>query len=290
MLVQEKIDWMSVTFDAKTQIPNLILDHDESRLVPIKSPIPVYDRAYEIAPYGAKLLLGSDRLGKHLIMSGKVLDSFREHEIDMVDIWKMIVGQRGKVSRIDLAIDVFDEPRISPNEVRHQHNFGNVTTKLKGDTFIGKGLQTETYYIGKMNSQTRKFRVYNKAVEQGIIDRYWTRIEYEKRRNAHKTAQTVFNSGQSIRSIIKTVVDFPEWELWQEIFSCETATIPRDEKDMPRYVDKMSWIVDTVAPAIANAVKLEQDERGKDFTLDKSQVLDALSYALTRELNKKLNL
>lgn len=287
MIVTEKIDWLSVTYPPNVRLIDTILPHSENRMSRVKSPIPVYEIAYQIEPFGVKVLQGDERLGTHVIYSGKVLDAYRDFEIDMLDIWEKLTAHHGTVSRIDLAVDVYDEPRFSPYEVQRENNFGSPKTQLKGDKFIGSRHQTETYYLGSMTSKNRKFRVYNKAVEQGILDKYWIRIEYEKRRNAHKTAQTVFDNGQSIRSVVKSVVDFPEWELWQAIFNCDVAVIERNEKPVPEYVDKLHWIVDTVAPAIANAIELEKKASPENFTLDKCKVLDALAYALTNEINKR---
>jgi len=286
MKVSSKIDWISATFPSSVTLSSLIPRYDDTRIEKIKSPIPVYSNAWLVEPYGMKILSGEERLGKHVIMSGTVLDSLRENEVSMLEIWDIIKGLNGKVSRIDIAVDVMDAIEITPETVKKWFNSGWCKTKLEGNKHIGESDKEQTFYIGKMNSKLQRFRVYDKAVEQGLIDKYWTRIELEKRKGANNTATAIFRDGTDMRSIVKNVVDFPQWQNWQEIFNVPLSPIPRFKREKKDYYDKLLWLLQSVPQAIVNAMILEYHDKFDTFTIDNSEVLNTFTKVLSAKLQE----
>jgi len=284
MIVSEKVDWLSATFPHGTKLTNIIPKYLNAKIDRIKSPIPVYDVAYEVSPTRQKILIGTERLGVHTIMSAKTLDIMEFNEVSLQEIWNMIVAYGGKVSRIDLACDVQDCPDFTPEEVRRRFYDGECDTRLVGSKYIGAENGTETMYIGKMNSRKRKLRVYDKAVQQELVDKYWTRIEYEKRSNAHNTAMAVFDRNQTPRQIISSAATFPRWQLWLDVFSCEPVTIPRIEKPESDWIKKLNWLLTTYPKAIVNTMIDEYNDKLKDFEADNSDVLNTFLASLSAEI------
>lgn len=285
MLVAEKVDWISATFPSKTPIIEFLPDYMAYKTEAIDSPIPVYKNAYVVHPLGIKVLFGDERLGIHVIMSGKVLDKMREHEIDDYEIYERIREYNGRLSRIDLAVDVEDCEQFTPQTVFEHHQ--EADTQFKQSKWIGEDETLETFYVGNIKSRSRKIRCYDKAIEQGIIDKYWTRIEYEKRRNADKTYDAIHDAKQSIRSIIKSVLDYPNWELYQEIMNTDKAIINRTNLSREKsYADKLEWICQTAVPALAEAYRLEKEDNPL-VAIDDSVVFSTFVSALSAQLRLK---
>lgn len=284
MQVSEKIDWLSITFKSSPKLSEILLPYIDHSLVQIKSPIPIYTTAYEVMPYKAKVLIGGERHGIHMIYSGSTLDRLRALEVSMQELYNLTVKHNGKISRIDLAIDVLDNRAFTPAALMRRFDAGKCVTQFVGSKFIGEDKKVETFYIGKLNNRKRKFRVYDKAVEQGLIDKYWTRIEYEKRNKAHMTAKAIFDNDQSLRGIIKGAVDFPDWKLYQKILSCDVAKIPRVTHQDSTWSDKLAWLLTTYPRAIANVMIEEYNDKLSEFEIDKSDVLNTFAAALSAEI------
>lgn len=143
-------------------------------------------------------------------------------------------------------------------------------------------------YIGNIKSKSRKVRIYNKGLEDGNIIPNWVRIEYEKRRGARSTYMAVIK-GETIASIIKSVIDFPEWRLWQEIIGASTAIIPREYLSLENDLnDSIEWIRKSVAPAIAK-VAFEQFQNGECTDIHDAQIFTTLSDAIATKLRELMH-
>lgn len=284
MFVYEKIDWLSITFPHEIKVHNIIEYLPPSPLKKISSPIPSYPVAYEYA--GAKILLGHHNSGIHILLSGKPLDGLRllaDYPIER--LFAMINDLRGKLSRIDLALDVRGFKGFTVDMVYKRHAAKQAKTRLVGSDFVGQDHEIQTLYIGKMNSKSRKFRVYNKGVEQGGEIPDWIRIEYEKRRGAQSTYGALVK-GQTIASIIKSAVDFPSWELWQTIVGSSVAIIPRDKlEQVSETVDRIEWIQNSASVAIAK-VAFEQFIDGQCDCVENAPIFDTLSEAISAKLRE----
>jgi len=286
MIVSEKIDWLSITYPSNTKLTAMLPPYIKYRTERIKSPIPVYPIAYQVEPLGARILMGDERLGTHMILSGQSLDACREHEIDLIEIWNIVQDLQGKVSRIDLAVDVMDNKKFTPKAVYEKHLNGYCDTQLVGSKFIGSEDNMETFYIGNIASQSRKLRVYDKAVEQGIPDKVWTRIEYEKRRRANNTAIAHFDRKTSVRDIINSTVSFPSWKVWSDIMGAKLGKIPRTESKEKDWKEKLAWMLDNYPRAIVNTLVLEYRDKLDGFTFNESDVLNTFNAVLLAEIKR----
>lgn len=287
MRTSSRVDWLSITYPYATKLERMLPKDTEYRFVEIKSPIPVYKTAYEINPIGAKLLIGDERLGKHVIYSGKAMTEIYELQIPILDIWETVQNNYGHITRVDFAVDVFESTTFTVPALRERYFSGECKTSFGRNKEIGENAETETFYFGKMNSKIAKCRVYNKALEQKIENYKWVRIEYEKRKNATNWMRA-FMEGASIKSLIKASVDFPKWHVWQGIFGTEdSATIPREAIPETTYDKLLQWILSSAIPAISRAIILEAKDNDK-FSIAESSTIAIINNALEYRLNKDL--
>jgi len=281
--VSEHVDWYSATFPVDVKITNLLPEN--VAIERCKSPIPVYPVAIQDTTYGIKIMYGGGaRLGVHAVWSGKVLDALRQDGYTDSGIWQVIKLNNGKLSRIDIAVDIIDS-KIDVNDfvLRDYDKVSN----LLGSVEISKNDNNETIYLGNPKSKSRKLRIYNKAIETGVIDFEWLRIEYEKRRNADILAYTLFQTEATIRSLIKSVVDYPHWREFQDVFNAEITPITRGQakaQSTTEYGDKMNWLVTSCAPLLAKM--MVQDAVKKNQDLDDCDALNTFISSLNVEISK----
>jgi len=287
MAVTTCFDWMSITFADEYSILDIIPYKTELRAC--KSPIPVYGVAFEALPHGAKILISNhDRLGKHLILSGKVLQSIRASGLSMKQLYEHFKRLNGKFSRVDIALDIVDIDNMSVDDFLKKMN--DAKTALCGYKYIANGENAETIYVGNIKSKSRKLRIYNKGLEQNLPI-LWTRVEYEKRRGANNMASRMFDKEQGIKEVVKSVIDFPTWGLWQEVIGKDIADTTRGEAlvSHKNWHDTLNWLCNSAAPALANCLLEEAKENvfSDDFVLEDSVTIDTFISVLNAEIAKK---
>lgn len=279
VISKSKIDWISATFPFQTKMEDIVPNFLPQRVERVKSPIPVYPVALQHET-GIKLLIGEQRLGVHVIYSGKTIDRLDSIDYTPLDIWSNVRKLKGKISRIDLAVDVINEPRFTPTQVYMEYIYGNCKTSLKSHKFVGSESAIETLYIGSMTSKTKKLRVYNKALESELFNKVWTRIELEVRKNANNTAMAVFSEQQSIKSMINLSVSFPDWQLWKQVMGEDRGYVPREIQTDTTLSDRIQNMLNTIPKQIANLYEQEMQTKNKLIEPDDSEVIKALQQAL----------
>lgn len=162
-----------------------------------------------------------------------------------------------KVTRLDIAIDVFDDP-VTMDAVWERIQRGEYASKLrvwereKDNTENGKDI-----IRGGGKDATRSIKIYNKAAEQKLEIR-WTRYEITlmdaRAREIWSKVRLLSDDAALLvfaKEVLATVVDFPEWAEWQSAFGVtsvhEWTPIPRTEPDQWR------WLLRQVAPAFLKA-------------------------------------
>jgi hypothetical protein len=78
-------------------------------------------------------------------------------------------------TRVDVAFDVYDIDMSTWKWIDSQSRRFNV--------WYGPNGEIETWYVGGKDSEIR-IRIYNKALEQGLKDKVWWRVEVQLRRSA----------------------------------------------------------------------------------------------------------
>lgn len=156
------------------------------------SPLPHYTNAVELEPAGRlDWNTVNDKQGSLVTFGGHDLQVIRDAGIEPNYLVRYIHERKWtRASRIDIAIDIFDEI-AHPLDLLDAWNRGDIKTHAKKIEAIEgwkKDKQTgETVYIGSRTSDTY-FRCYDKGKEQGV-PRDWTRLELELKGLMAKQAQ-----------------------------------------------------------------------------------------------------
>ena len=107
-----------------------------------------------------------------------------------------------KLSRVDISIDLYDID-LSDYEIRHE--------SVKTIYYKSGAGKLETLYIGASESDLR-YRIYNKAEEQGIKDKKWWRVEVQLRRELTEAVflnANPFELVKFVKPILNSVEDMP---------------------------------------------------------------------------------
>lgn len=198
------LDWLEFTMPDEFRC--------QSRYLSLRHYIRIPGASFVTAPRGlhgyktqllygkVKVLLdGSDGMGVHVIISGSAL---REMTADPLNLLHWLLHHRGKVTRIDLALDDVTGT-LTLSRMNRALRAGAVSCRAKGYRSMRSGsvstgqVTGETLYFGSAQSRTQ-YRIYDKAAEQGI-EGHWVRCEGQYRSdNAHQVAQMIHRAGFDI--------------------------------------------------------------------------------------------
>jgi len=212
-------------------------------------------------PFGHTIMSHPSRpdMGVHVSFTGRALRALSEGGITAVSMLDWMLKEGAKVTRIDLAIDVFDQaidivslagkPRVkeSPGSAR-KWKF------MKGDD---GGC---TAYIGSRKSD-KFLRIYDKAIESGNTARPWIRFELEIKGDAAKLVATQFGmlgEGEHagyIKGIMKAMFN-PDDEFYQALMTSEAIHIPGEKNTEDNTIE---WLLNSVAKTLAKTMIRRSD-------------------------------
>lgn len=226
--------------------------------------------------YGNILVLydGREDMGVHVILTGQGCREY-ENKDTLLNLLKRINDKKGKLTRIDIAIDDKIGKIIPFNKIIEDIKQGNVVSRwksslklLKRDLSTGKVIG-ETLNLGARSSEIY-MRIYNKGLEQKEKDptlQHWVRMELEikkkKAEKLHKILLEINNIGVIVAKVILNYIRFltpskdknkSRWEIrpyWQNILK-ETEKLSLSSKAETRTVeDVRNWIEKQIAPSLA---------------------------------------
>lgn len=238
------------------------------------APVQWYKRGYEDA-LGVRYYFGNPRTNKALIiMSGKALHNYRVVDWKITDLLREIIDQKGRVSRIDLAVteyvesdEIFQVSDIAKlytdGKLESSHcAYGAKTIASLGENYTD-GI--ETLYIGDLQNRGKKgiFRSYDKSLEMDIGRFLISRIEIEDKRDKALVSARRLADGNSIGSVFRTRMN-SNTEMWNRLMDADEIDISRgaelaksdDEHD---HENRKTWLLTQVAPAMAKVLDKEPD-------------------------------
>jgi DNA relaxase NicK len=238
-----------------------------------------YDRSNRYES-GAVVMWSSTRedMGIHLVLSGSCLKWMHEHGQDSQKALMWVNKLGGRVSRIDLAIDVKNSGLnmvdvCKPNRLPYKGR--GRTPKL---TPVGDEEDGWTVYIGSRSSD-KFLRIYDKALEQGDKNADWIRIELEcKGLVAHYLGETLSKGDVSAAYAIASqlcsaMVNF-KTPVWNAALSERRVEISIPK---PSSRDTLAWLVGVCAPSLARVAA----ERPSD------DIMGIFVTALRKELQQR---
>lgn len=257
------IDWLSGTF--KGGLTDLEVRKATSFGFPLKTWSQSQPRfGYSMAfthPFGHYVMSNFSRaeMGVHLAFGGRALRSLSEGGIEAVSLLDWMLKEGGKVTRLDLAIDVFDTP-IDPIALAQSERVKEAPGSARKWSFVKGDDGGCTAYIGSRKSE-RFLRIYDKAAEQKLEGKNWTRFELELKSDAARAAAlqmgylTDKERGLYIQGLIKAMFN-PNDPIFQEIMTSDPVILKtvKDTED-----NTLDWLLNTVAKTIAKTMQRRAD-------------------------------
>lgn len=250
MKTEKAIDYLQFSIDkypfAETEFPHIA-----------KSNLPFYNKCKQYSD-GTRIYLGNPNSDKELVVwSGRVC---KAKIATMKDSLKTIIDNGGKVSRVDFAVTVDNHEYLSDfaKAIKRgnlvSRRYGNDEHKIISDTSD----EIQTVYVGDMSKRGKKgiFRAYDKGKELGL-DIDLTRFELECRRDVAHNNAVRYSQGVEIGNIIRSAVDLPNEDWWVDTMGnnepLPQLDIPK-EKENGTMESRWVWLVNTVAPSLAEAI------------------------------------
>lgn len=274
------VDWVAATFpydtkkDAREHVPFHFADDIHEDDWTRGHAIPGYSVCFEHRQAKVKVYVNGTRpeMGIHVVMSGGSLAEMRGMGISDRGVINRVLEYGGRVSRIDIAVDVVDS-NIVISDLWNRYKNGHCKTPARNGNYIVShgSMGGDTMYIGKRSS-TRMLRIYDKARQMGDAVSNWKRIELEvKKPVAQQVAKAISTEGVSaIPKLIRNFCDFGTDPAWGAALGTEgilegmPEVVERKTKEwilsLPltifRYVDR-SGDVDTLKKVIADLLRVE---------------------------------
>lgn len=207
---------------------------------------------------------GAANMGNHYIYSGRTIANLMSGGVNPEEIINWHMSRQHSCRRIDLAVDVKDDPDILP-EIEGAVEWKKFGGSARSASVI-KNVKDGgiTVYMGKRASP--KFvRIYNKAVESGT-DGYWTRIEAEIKGEYSNNIARHFQRGgletlsSVAQSVITDVCTF-DCNTWKAVFNGETLPLAKPQVREP---DTEEWLLSQCARALARYEREHPERRVLD--------------------------
>lgn len=150
-------------------------------------------------------------MGVFVSLSGNACRVYEQHHT-LLELVEVVYNREdAKVTRIDLACDD-KEGVLNIGKVIEEIRAGNLRSRASKKTgyfdLAGKGLgEASSVYIGSPSSEVR-FRIYDKAKEQGDYDGVWNRLEGIFRHDsAAAVLERIFTSGEEFGECVAMIIN-----------------------------------------------------------------------------------
>lgn len=242
------IDWLSATFPA--DLDERILEVYFGHFKTIGTGSHGYNRRAQSNTGAILLADGETRQGKSLTLTGQVLEVLRSTLETDAPLLDMVNLHKGRASRIDLALNIL-EGTATPALLWADYQSGLVRTKARGN----KALSTaeggvEGFYVGSLKSD-KFLRVYDKALENRLQGKNWTRLELVCRKLVARSYVQAMCNQKSLRPFINKAIaefaDFAASDDFREATSQEDADLPVLGRKEPKF---WRWMSSQVVPAM----------------------------------------
>jgi len=223
------------------------------------SPLPYYSdfRLYDFCRIDWHTLKPEMRVC--VTMSGEHLRIYEASDKTIFGLFSKVMAiENLTITRIDLAMDIYDFPLACPREVFLAHKNGHMSTRATTSSVLESRSEHNrpglTVYIGSRESP-RLVRVYDKQAETKTA-RPWTRIEIEiKKPLAERAAFEVVKYGIIATFKLEFLEFIPHSGVsWiDERIARDTGllALPVGRKE----TDKDRWLHETVLPLILDAIR-----------------------------------
>jgi len=184
-----------------------------------------------------------DDMGVRINWSGSALQGR-----NILGVMALMANHRGRCGRIDLAVDV--DAKFDMEIMHKQFKRRECVTNARKSRLVRD--EGDTLYVGARTSE-KYLRIYDKAAEQGITDREWTRVELEcKGEFAHGIFMYIIEETvPDFRDVIRGFVDFTRYVPWNDAMTSPTPVFGLPQKEKIRDTEK--WLLEVVTTALSKA-------------------------------------
>jgi len=212
---------------------------------------------------GAVLMWHVERpdMAYHLMLSGSALNWISGQGQDSLDVLKQLNAIGARVSRLDMAIDVFDSGMQMSDFSKQTRLPAIGKGRVPQLTPVGTQEDGWTIYIGSRSSD-KCLRIYDKAKEQHDKQTDWIRIELECKGDvAHWLGATLPSNSLKecyalASSLMRAMADF-NVPAWVASHNSEKVAIGIPKKGK---TDTLKWLIDVCAPSLAKTIALKPTE------------------------------
>lgn len=294
------------------------------------SPYPTYDTCISFA--NIKLHSSENHDNVLLDMSGQGCRQYEEYMSKVVGWhWQkfisVILDMEGKVSRIDLALDIFDDSTPSVKVLQDYVKRGQLSSKshkfveINSGTILDGKLTGFTLYVG---SSPQILRIYDKKQERldntdEIVDvKKWVRWELELTEKKAMQVAIHLSNGKPLNSLFKGIllahysfktqfkgiVDYhnksrlPNMKWWDKFVGGIDAIPLKVTREKPTMKKKKKWIEDSTVKSLSMVYETFERVYGKQYAdvylkgliqMGKSKILDSDKTLIEQRTLELLN-
>jgi len=202
---------------------------------------------------------GRPEMGVHVMMTGQAMSKLNANGYDTVSLIPWCLEQQARITRLDLAIDVHDEPVDIIGLTRCKQVKGEEGSAKKWNLITGSD-NGVTLYIGSRKSE-KFMRIYNKAAEMSLEGVMWSRFELEVKQDTCATIAAAIVTLQSgeiphyVKGLMRGLFN-PADTLYQQIMDVPSIHVgsTKDTSD-----NTLKWLYDSVAKTLAKQMQLHSD-------------------------------
>jgi Replication initiation factor len=248
------IDWLAVNFKEYTHAAEQFM-RTYASFPPTQDTTPRF--GYSVATLddnGSVIQWNPDRpdMGHHVIFSGTALRNiFSRTTIQHGTLLRTCIDAGGNISRLDLAKDLTETP-IDLSAIYQSIEQGGGRGPVRKYSRVTSNDNGYTIYIGSRQSE-RYIRIYDKAAEQGIVDKDWKRLECETKgvvaRSVALALSNTIDWSHVFDNVVRGSIWLPRCADWLAFFPAGMVPIglPKETK----ITDREAWILGQVIGAVA---------------------------------------
>jgi hypothetical protein len=256
-----KCDWFGVTFpitdhvlEGTDTLIKLVTHKHNERVHGVRARSG-FDYGYDLGIGRMDYRVSSEPKYMSIQLTGSDLTDLRKLGESDKKIARACLDHRGKASRIDIALDVYIEPKKAIGELWQCYLSGGLVSYSKKVRSIIDENGGQTINLGSRTSEVY-VRIYNKTVEAGL-DYDLVRIEVELKDKSAQLGLAQIASGFIGVGSWFNKFNFNGVEWWSEAISSMDLTVPAKEDKKVKANE--NWLFGQVLPALERIMSEDTD-------------------------------
>jgi len=257
-------DWISVTYHSDTAPEPALLGDIDTEIRPIRG----YTGGIRYASGICEYISSDERMGTHYTITGQSFVRLQDM-FGSFDVLSSVVASGGNLSRLDLAIDIYDSG-IDLSTLYDHIISGDAQTRSRTFAMVSnhdkEGISGQGIYVGSRKNRSKLLCVYDKALELDL-SRYRAQPTDHKRAElrlysqyAKKTAPYITDADDPKSYCVGILNGFfkcDAYAAWSDALGSDIHSMPA--RNLPGG-NTEHWLLFTVAKNIAKQLITGGDE------------------------------